>query len=148
MASTDEAVTEDLLQTLEDGKNGYEKGADHLESEDPTMASTFRGFATQRATFATQLREMANQYGDDVKQSSSVTGTLHRGWMAIKDSVSGSNPTAVLEGAEQGDDHALKVYGEALKKEISTGLRTLVETQYADIKAAQATVRQLRDSHK
>jgi uncharacterized protein (TIGR02284 family) len=147
MASTDEAVTEDLVQTLQDGKNGFEKGAERLKSEDPTNAATFARFAEQRAAFTTELRGLAKQYGDDVDSSGGVVATLHRGWMALKDNFTGSDPKAVFEVAEQGEDHAVKVYDDALAKDISAGLRTVVERQYIDIKSAHATVRALRDAN-
>ena len=43
--STDESVTKDLIQTLEDGKEGFAKGADKLESSsEPQLAATFRRY--------------------------------------------------------------------------------------------------------
>ncbi len=57
--STDESVTEDLIQTLEDGKDGYSKGADKLDELDETsLAAAFREFAEQRTRFADELQSM------------------------------------------------------------------------------------------
>ena len=71
--STDESVTKELLETLEDGKQGYTKGAEKLtELELPALVSTFEGFARQREQFADELQRMAKGYGDDPDRSGSM----------------------------------------------------------------------------
>src|ERR1700759_2330067 len=98
--STDESTTEDLLAALEDGRQGFTKGADRLTDLDaPNLATTFRGYAEQRRGFADELEQMAQRYGDDPDRSGSVTGTLHRGWMAIKDTLTKDTPKSILEVA-------------------------------------------------
>lgn len=145
--STDEKVTKDLVQTLEDGKVGFESAAGKLEDSDaPELAAAFRQFSAQRGAFAEELREIAATYGDDANESSSVAGAVHRGWMAVKDAMSGSDPKGVLDAAEQGEDHAVKEYERALDADISTGLRTVLERQFVDVRAAHDTVRDQRDA--
>ena len=54
--STDKEVTKDLLKTLEDGKNGFAKGAEKLdETNSPELAKSFRRFSEQRAGFEKEL---------------------------------------------------------------------------------------------
>jgi uncharacterized protein (TIGR02284 family) len=147
--STDEAVSKDLLETLEDGAEGYTKGAEKLSGDGHNdVAATFRTFAGQRRQFSSELRTMAKQYGDEIHESGSLAASLHRGWMGLKDALSGSSAKAILDSAEQGEDHAVKAYDEALRKEISPELRTVVERQYADIKTAHDTVRALTTTHR
>jgi len=147
--STDEAVTKDLIETLEDGKEGFAKGAEKLaESDDPTLAVTFRRFSDQRATFSSELREMAKGYGDKIEESGSAAGTLHRGWLTLKDALTGSSPHAVLEAAETGEDHAVKEYEKALSADISPTLHAVVARQCAEVKAAHDEIRLLADAHR
>lgn len=147
--SVDEAVTKDLLETLADGQEGFEKAAEKLADSDmPEIASTFRRFSGQRAQFATELQELARAYGDQVDSSGSVAATFHRGWMAIKDALSGSDPKGVLDAAEQGEDHAVSEYEDALAKDLSPTLRNVVERQANEVRAAHDEVRRLRDSQK
>lgn len=145
--STDEAVTKDLIETLEDGREGFAKGAEKLDATDsPEWAATFRQLSDQRARFSAELREMAKDYGDNIKESGSVAATLHRGWMSLKDALSGSSASGVLDAAEQGEDHAVKEFKKALDNaDISAGLRTVVERQYDEVQAAHDQVRTLRD---
>jgi uncharacterized protein (TIGR02284 family) len=146
--STDEAVTEDLVQTLEDGEKGFAQGADKLEETDaPELARTFREFSAQRASFSAELRSLAADYGDKVDESGTAAAALHRGWMSLKDALSGSDPKGVLDAAEQGEDHAVKEYRKALDADISPTLRAVVERQSADVKAAHDRVKALRDAH-
>ena len=146
MASTDEKVTKDLIETLEDGKVGFGKAADKLEADGHTdIAQQFRGYADQRASFAQELRDLAAQYGDQIDEDSSLLGALHRGWMSIKDAVSGNDPQGVLDAAEQGEDHAKAEYRDALNADISAHLRTVVERQATQVKLVHDEVKALRD---
>lgn len=144
--STDEKVTQDLIETLEDGKTGFTKAADKLvDSDRPDLAGRFREFADQRARLADELRRLAAQYGDHIDEDGSLAGALHRGWMAIKDAVAGDGPEGVLDAAEQGEDHAMSEYADALAADISAHLREVVERQQREVGAVHDEVRALRD---
>ncbi|MGH8958221.1 MAG: PA2169 family four-helix-bundle protein [Acidimicrobiia bacterium] len=147
--SSDKQVTKDLIETLEDGKNGFAAAAEKLvESDRSELASKFREYSSQRGQFAAELRSLAADYGDDIKESGSVGAAVHRGWMAVKDAATGSDAGAVLEVAEQGEDHAVAEYTRALdNEEISIDLRDVIQRQYASVKAAHDEVRTLRDSN-
>ena len=147
--STDEKVTQDLIETLEDGKAGFTKAAERLADTDRAdLAPRFHEFAAQRGRFADELRSLAAQYGDQIEEEGSLAGALHRGWMAIKDAVTGNDAAPVLAAAEQGEDHAVSEYHDALAADISPHLRTVVERQQAEVVAAHDQVRAMRDSAK
>jgi uncharacterized protein (TIGR02284 family) len=144
--STDARVTKDLMETLKDGEAGFTKAAEKLEtSDDPQLATTFRHGAEQRARFYQELDVLAQQYGDDVDESGSVGGTVHRGWLAVKDALTGSSPDAVLKAATTGEDHAVGEYESALEKDISPELRTVVERQLGEVRATRDTVTALAE---
>ena len=146
--STDASVTKDLIQTLEDGKDGFAKGADKLEGDDSTQIATiFRGLSAQRGRLSDELQELAKDYGDHIEASGTAAAALHRGWMSLKDVVAGSDPKGVLDAAEQGEDHAVKAYEKALDADISAGLRTVVERQLVHVRSAHDQVKGLRDAH-
>lgn len=147
MASTDEKVTKDLIETLEDGREGFTKGAEKLQEDGRTeLSMAFREFAGQRAEFAKELRDLAAEYGDKIEEDGSLLGALHRGWMTIKDALDGDDVEGVLDAAEQGEDHAKKEYADALAAEISAHLRDVVERQAVEVKRAHDRVRALRDA--
>jgi uncharacterized protein (TIGR02284 family) len=145
--SNDASVTKDLLQTLEDGRLGYEKGAEKLDSTDtPQLATTFRKYAEQRAQYTTELTGLAAAYGDQLDESGSVAGKLHRGWLALKDALAGSGPDGVLDAAEQGEDHAISEYEKASNDDISPELKAVVLRQLTGIRAAHDDVKALRET--
>lgn len=80
--STDSSVTKKLVETLEDAKNGYAKGAQALAgSNEPQLSSTFAKYAQQREAFAAELTHRAESYDDDAEESGSVAAAVHHGWM-------------------------------------------------------------------
>jgi len=144
----DAAVTKDLIQTLEDGKDGFAKGADKLQGDDAMqIAATFRELSARRGELADELQTLAESYGDQIEESGTVAAALHRGWMSLKDVVAGSDPSGVLDVAEQGEDHAIKEFEKALDADISVDLRTVVERQLVTVRSAHDQVKALRDAH-
>ena len=144
--STDARVTKDLMETLRDGEDGFTKAADKLsESDDPQVATTFREYAQQRSRFYGELDTLAQQYGDDVDESGSVGGAVHRGWISLKDALTGSSPDSVLKAAASGEDHAVSEYESALEKDLSADLRTVVERQLSEVRQARDSVKALAD---
>ena len=141
------AVLEDLIQTLEDGKKGFEQTADHLETQaDRSVTEKMRQFAQQRASFSTELRSLASQQGFTISEEGSLTGTMHRGWMGLKDALTGDDASAVLGAAETGEDHAVSEYEQALEMELPSEVRTVIERQATEVRRAHDEVRNLRDS--
>ena len=145
--STDARVTKDLMETLKDGEEGFASAADMLADTDwSDLAVEFREFPQQRGNLYRELESLAASYGDDIDESGSVAGNVHRAWMSVKDTLSGDDPEGVLEAAEQGEDHAVSEYEDALKEDISDGLRTVVERQFGEVKRTHDRVRDLRDA--
>ena len=139
--SVDEEAAKELVETLRDGQDGYAKGAEKLDGSDkPAAAAAFRRFSEQRASFATELEAMGHAYGDDIDESGTLAAKVHRGWMGLKDALTGSGSDAVLKAAVTGEDHAVKEYEKALGQDLSANLRTVVERQLEGIKAARAEV--------
>lgn len=144
--STDEKYTEELVETCEDGKEGYSRGAaDLAEGDHAELAATFSRLAEQRQGFASELRSLAGAYGDDVAVGGSTAAAVHRGWMKLKDAVTGSGPEAILSTALSGEDHARKEYEQALAEDLSADLRTMAEQQLLAVHAARAEVQGLLD---
>src|SRR4051794_11564822 len=136
--STDQRVTNDLLETLEDGRKGFSDAADKLrDSDQPDIATTFARFAEQRAGFITELKGLAADYGDVVDDSGSTGGAVHRGWISLKDALTGSDHRHVVSAALTGEKHAVSEFQKALDADISPTLHTVVERQLAAITAAR-----------
>ncbi len=144
----DVKMTRDLMETLRDGEQGFDSAAGILaDGAHSDLASEFRRFSQQRGTFYKELESMAAEYGDDLDESGTTGGKLHRAWMSMKDSVTGDDPEAVLKAAERGEDHAVSEYEAALEEDISSELRSLVQRQLGEIRVVHDRVKTLRDSY-
>lgn len=145
--SQDESVTKDLIETLEDGRKGFAQAADKLDGGEHAQASSqLRQFSEQRASFSAELQNMAENYGDDIDESGSMAATAHRGWISLKDALTGDDPDAVLAAVETGEEHAVSEYEDALDKDISANLRQVVERQAGEVRSAHSAVQSLRNS--
>ena len=145
--SNDAKVSKNIVEVLEDGKKGFDHAADKLaESNRADLAPMFREFSEQRAGFAAELTTMAAAYGDEIDEHGSVKGTIHRGWMAVKDALSGSDPDGILDAAEQGEDHAVDSYKKALDEDISPELKDVLRRQMGTVQATHDQVKALRNA--
>ena len=143
--SDDEKVAKDLVETLKDGERGFSSAAEKLrDSDSPEAASTLERLAEQRAAFARDIVSMGHDYGDDVDESGSVAAGLHRGWISLKDALTGDDAGSVLGAAVTGEDHAVSEYEKGLEKDLSAGFRELVTRQHASIVAARDEVKALQ----
>jgi uncharacterized protein (TIGR02284 family) len=145
--SADEKVAKDLVETLKDGRNGFASAAEKLrDSERPEVAATLQRLSEQRAGFARDIVAMGHEYGDDVEESGSVAAALHRGWLSLKDALTGDDASGVLGAAVTGEDHAVSEYEKALEEDLSDGFRSVVQQQHAAIVAARDEVKALQQA--
>lgn len=132
-----------LIETSKDGEYGFTKSAEHVQ--DPEIRRLFVQRAAECRQAAEELRQMVAQLGGSAEDSGSAAGAVHRGWVAVKDALTGRSDRAILEETERGEDIALKHYREALKADLPPQARNLVERQYAGVERNHAQVRALRE---
>ncbi|MGH9895549.1 MAG: PA2169 family four-helix-bundle protein, partial [bacterium] len=70
---------------------------------------------------------------------------LHRGWLNVKSAITGKDEAAVLAECERGEDVALQHYQDALREDLPSDVRNLIERQYQGVMANHELVRGLRD---
>lgn len=143
----DDKVAKNLVGTLKDGEKGFASAAEKLtDSDRPEWAATLKRLSEQRATFAREIVELGHQYDENVDASGSVTATMHRGWLSLKDALTGDDAGNVLSAAVTGEDHAVSEYEDALKKDLSPGFHEVVARQLAEIVAARGEVKALQSA--
>jgi uncharacterized protein (TIGR02284 family) len=140
-----QGALEALIETLEDGKRGFQQAADHLVESDASVANRLRELGAERERFSDELRELAARQGYSISQEGTVAGALHRGWMELKDALATNDRHAVLAAAEAGEDHAVAEFESALEDELSDEARSVVARQADAIRRAHDEVRSLRD---
>lgn len=142
--SDDAKAAKELVETLKDGEKGFADAADKVRDGDhAAWATTLQRLSEQRAGFWREIVEMGHEYGDDVDESGTVAAAVHRGWLSLKDALTGDDPEGVLKAAVTGEDHAVSEYDDALKMDLSAGFREVVERQRAAVVAARDEVKAL-----
>ena len=103
-----------------------------------------RRLRQQPVRFTAEIVAMGHSYGDDVDESGSALAAPHRGWLTLKNALTGDEPSDVLDAAVQGEDHTVSEYEKALKEDLSDGFRTVVQRQHGEIVAARDEVKALQ----
>ena len=147
--SDEETTVKELIKTLEDGRDGFAKAAERLETDSAgDVARRFREFSEQRGAMADELRRCARLEGYEIPQGGTVAGAVHRGWIAVKDMLTGDDASAVISAAEQGEDHAKSKFRDALSDQsLSPEVRAVVQEQATQVNTAHDYVSALKKSH-
>jgi uncharacterized protein (TIGR02284 family) len=135
----------DLVETCKDGEKGFRTAAEGVTNAE--LATLFLNYAEQRAGFASELQAEVRRLGGDPETAGSSLGAVHRGWIDIKSAVTGKDEGAIIAEAERGEDHAVKMYREALEKNLPTAVQTVIENQYIHIRDAHDHIRALERLH-
>ena len=136
----------DLIETSKDGEYGFRTCAERATASE--LKTLFTKRAASCASAATELQGLVRQHGGKAETSGSVAGTLHRGWVSVRDAVSGTSDPSVLDECERGEDAALARYRKALEQELPPAVKAVVEKQMAGVQANHDEVKRLRDSAK
>ena len=145
--SDDAKAAKELVETLRDGEKGYAQAAERVRDGDhAAWAGTLERLAAQRREFRAEIVALGHEYGDDVDESGTATAALHRGWMALKDALTGDDPQGVLGAAVTGEDHAISEYDKALEQDLSEGFRSVVERQRSAVRAARDELKALQQA--
>ena len=138
------SVIKALIQTLEDGREGFEKAAE--ASKDAEVARVLGGFSKQRAELSAQLQTLGSTYGESAyDQESSIAGAVHRGWIDLKAAIASDNAHAILAECERGEDHAVEEFRKASEEELPSNVRAVIDRQAVEVKSAHDRIKQLRD---
>src|SRR5688572_380431 len=106
------AVLNELIEVCKDGENGFRVAAEGAKNSD--LRSLFISYSAQRAAFAAELQREVERLGGKPEKSGSVAGAAHRGWIHLKEAVTGADEAAIISECERGEDAAKAAYEKAL----------------------------------
>ena len=133
-----------LIETCKDGEYGFRTSADHVKSAQ--LRTILFECSESCRQGATELQAEVVWLGAKPEHHSSMAGTLHRGWVSLKATLTGNDDQAILEECERAEDAALARYREAIGKALPSDVAAIVERQYEGAKRNHDKVRSLRDS--
>jgi uncharacterized protein (TIGR02284 family) len=138
------AILNGLIETCKDGQHGFRTAAEDVK--DPSLKSLFDELSMERGRFIAELEHLVRSVGEDVEQTGSIAGVMHRAWIDLKSALTSGSEHAILSECERGEDSAVAEYREALDHELPVTIHNVVQQQYYAIQQAHDRVRELRDS--
>lgn len=140
------ATLNDLLETCRDGEYGFQTSAEHSKAQD--IKTLLHRHSDECRAAGVELQSLIVQRGGKPDEGGTVAGALHRGWVAVKGTLSGYSDLAMLNECERGEDTAVAAYRKALKQNLPEDVRTVVARQAAGAQRNHDQVKALRDALK
>ena len=139
-------VLDDLAECSKDGEYGFRACAEQAERQD--LKSLFLQRADDCRKAAQELYAQIRTLGGKPDDGGTTAGALHRGWVAVKATLSTYDDKAVLEECERGEDSAVAQYRKALKQDLPPAIKQLVERQAQGAQRNHDQIKALRDTLK
>ena len=136
---TERSVLNHLIETCKDGERGFRYAANHVQ--DPTVKALFLEIASQRERFASDLLPHAQRLGGPSEGDGTTAAAFHRGWITIKDTLTGHDEGAIIGEAERGEGTAVAVYKDAVEGMLPPTVRELVQRQYEAVCESHERIR-------
>ena len=136
------SVINGLIETCKDGEQGFRTAAEKVKES--SLQSLFSKYASQRAQYAQELQSLVTRLGGDPATSGHVAGTLHRGWINLKEAMSSNEDKAIIDECEAGEDAAVKNYREAVGKSLPAEAATIVQRQLSGVEEAHRSLSDLK----
>jgi len=134
---------QDLVECCKDGEFGFRACAE--QAKRPDLKSLFLQRADDCRGAAQELNEQIRSLGGKIAEHGSAAGAIHRGWVAVKATLTSYDDKAVLEECERGEDNAKARYAKALKQPLPAGVKLIVERQMQGVQRNHDQIKMLRD---
>lgn len=135
---------EEIVEKNKDAEKGYAKAAENAQSM--SLQAFFRRKSGQRREFNNALKQELITNYEEIDDSGSFTGTVHRTWMDIKSFFSNNSDESMLEEAIRGDKAALKEYEEVLEHTLlPASINAIIADQCLKINTDLNKIKSLED---
>ena len=133
------SVLNDLLTKNYDAEKGYKEAAGKIEHQ--TLRSYFENQSNNRYDFGHEIKGLITKYGGEPDKGTSITGDLHRAWIAIRDAFT-SGDKDIYNECIRGEEAFSEEYGETLSDHnLPQDVRDLVMKQKNSVDKALASLR-------
>ncbi|WP_373491010.1 PA2169 family four-helix-bundle protein [Parasphingorhabdus sp.] len=141
-ASTD--IMNDILESLIDSTDGYEKAAEIADR------ATFKNFFTRRAasrrTMAASVRDEITKLGGTPDEDGTILASAHRVFMNISSAVKDSDDAAI-EAVDTGEDHLRSKFERALERDdLPASCKTMLRNYQGELRADGRLIDHLEDT--
>lgn len=123
-----------LIGTLLDSIDGYTKSAQDIR--DQTLAERFNARARERQAAVGGLQAAVASLGGNPEDDGTLLGGAHRAFLNLKEAVTGTDDTAIINEVERGEDYLKAKFEAALKADdIAPQARDAIATAWDSVKA-------------
>ncbi len=129
----DVTVANTLIATTLDSMEGYRKASEDSHSG---QSAFFGQMADERSRVASDLQAYVRSAGGEPRGDSSTAGATHRGFMNLREALSGNDEKSIIEEVERGEDYIKGKFEAALDDdELTPAARAEIEKAYASVRA-------------
>ena len=136
----------ELLESCRDGEFGFRECAAHTTALD--IKSILNQLASQCRFAATELQALIVEMGGEPDEGGTASEALHRGWVAVKGTLSGYSDFDMLDECERAEDVALAKYRDVAKMSLPDRAKTLVAQHLQGVQHNHDQVKSLRNALK
>jgi len=135
-----------LVGICHDGELGFAAASGALPADERLLKPELLQYSRQRREFADDLAAQLLNLGEEEPSHGTLAGTVHRGWMRLKEAVMANHRFAILTECERSEAVALSTYLEVLGSGLPPQIHNLVNMQYVAVSGVHRRIRELRDA--
>src|SRR5690349_16195446 len=124
-------VLNTLIEVSKDGEFGFTTCAEYARS--PALRTLLQRRADDCGEAARELQVAVQRHGGRPQADGSMTGGLHRGWVAARTMLSAYRDETILEECERGEDLALRQYADAIANPLPADLHAMLQRHLAGV---------------
>lgn len=109
------SLLNNLITKNYDAEKGYQEAAEKIEHT--SLRSYFENQAKNRYDFGHQIKTLISKYGGEPDKGTSITGDLHRTWIAVRDAFT-KGDKAIYDECVRGEEAFSAEYEEMLNDEV------------------------------
>lgn len=135
----DKTILETLVATTCDSVEGYRDSAERID--DPILTEKFQQCAQKRNQVLGALQDRLVEVGGEKREEGTILGSIHRGFLGLKDAVTGSNPESIVNEVKNGETYLQEKFDAALKDDdLTMETRAVITRAASDIAASRSEV--------
>ena len=137
-------ILNDILETLIDSTDGYEKSAELAERD--SFKNFFARRAVSRRAMASAVRDEIIKLGDTPESDGTILASAHRAFMKLTTAVRDTDE-AVIEAVDDGEEYLRNKFERALAhEELSTEIKAMLRNFQGELKADGRLIDHLEES--
>ena len=132
--NTETTTLNTLIATLLDSIDGYTKSAEDVR--DAQLRERFLARARERQGVVGTLQAAVARCGGNPEDDGTLLAGAHRAFLNLKEAVTGTDDTAILNEVERGEDYLKAKFEAAIRNtDLAPDARTAIQSAWDSVKA-------------